>query len=269
VRNGLIRCELTLDRQYDLVDAYPRGPHIQFLNCETVDDLKSFFRAWGPLYLVHTPGDEEIRLGKVVRQLDECQAHRKWLRAVKRMIDACKGFEDARSSLVEFLASEVDIHRTDPTHQPDTAPFFHEILRGRFHYEGDSVAWAVSTDITSVKRALIFSIESNVSAPSGYGLKVDEGRKGIEIKPHFSLGSLWDALRWMLWFDEWNHWPPLPCLECHKIFRPSTAHKMKYCTHECAHRATNREWRRKDLRKRKNKLNVRTRGGTSGPRKAR
>jgi hypothetical protein len=269
IRNDLIYCELAKDRQYDLVGAYPKGPHIQFLNCETDDDLQSFVRAWGPLYLVHTPGDEEIRLGKAVRKLDECQAHRRWLRAVKRMIDACKGLEDERSSLVEYLAAEVDMERTDATHQPDKAPFFYEVLRHRFHYVCDSVAWAASTDIGSVKKALAYSVEMNVSAPSGYGLKVDERPKGFEIRPHFSLGTLWDALRWMLWFDEWNRWPPLPCLECHRIFRPSTAHKMKYCTHECAHRATNREWRRKDLRQRKKTLKAEADGGTNGPRKAR
>jgi hypothetical protein len=81
------------------------------------------------------------------------------------------------------------------------------------------------------------------------------------------LHSLWDALRWMLFFDEWNDRPPMVCQECPKIFRPSSAHKMKYCSPECAHRATNRAWRRKDLSKKKVKRE--STGGTDVSRKTR
>jgi len=265
VKNESLCCELALSRQYNLIDAYRLDPHVQFLNCKSTDDLRTFTRAWGPLYLVQTPGGEEIKLGKAIRRLDECQAHRRWLRAVKGMIDACKGLRDQRDSLVEFLAAEVDMDRTSNTYEPGRAPHFHTALQLMFRFEGDSVSWAKSADLGSIRRALAISVEVAGGAPSGFGFRVEERRSRLEIIPSFGIHTLWDALRWMMWLDEWNRWPPLSCLECHRIFRPSTAHKKKYCTHKCAHRATNREWRRRDLRERKKTLMSKKKGGINGP----
>ncbi len=250
LKDDALYCKLALDRQYDLVDAYSKDPHIQFLNSQSTEDLRSFTRAWGPLYLVNTPGAEEIKLGTAVRRADESHAHRRWLHAVKGMIDACKGLQDERIALVEFLAAELDMDRTSNTYQRGKAPFFHEVFQRRFLFEGNPATWAASTGIGSVQRALVFSVETSVLGPPG-SLKVEQKGKRFEIRPRFALGTLWDALKWMLWYDEWGPRPPLVCLECHKIFRPLSAHEMKYCTHQCAHRASNREWRRRDLRKQK------------------
>jgi hypothetical protein len=250
LRNEMLYCKLALDNQYDLAEAYPKSPHIQFLNCRTTEDIQSFTRAWGPLHLVLTSGAEEIRFGTAIRRLDECEAHRRWLRAIKGMIEACRGRQDERRSLVEFLAAEVDIERTSNTFVSTQVPIFHAQLKGLFRYEGDSLAWAGSTDTGSIKRALAFSVQANVTAPEGR-IEVKEKRKGFELKPGFSISTLWEALRWMIWMDEWRGWPPPVCLECHKFFPQLSAHERKYCSPKCAHRATNREWRRKDLRARK------------------
>lgn len=269
IRNELIYCELTQDRQYDLVEAYRKTPHIQFMNCKSDDDLKSFTRAWGPLYLVLTHGSEDLRLGKAVRRLDECQAHRRWLRALKGLIEACRGRNDERGSLKEFLGAEADLDRTSNTYQPAKIPVFHTLLQHLFRYTGDSGAWAASTDIDSVRRALSLSVETYVRAPIGCLRVGGKRRKGFEINPTFSLPTLWDALQWMIWLDEWNGWPPPACLECHRIFPRLNAHERKYCSPECAHRTTNREWRRKDLLRRKQTPKTKADGGTRGPRKAR
>ena len=267
VRQQALHCELALDRQYDLADAYRKTPHIQFLNCNSTEDLRLFTQAWGPLYLVHTPGADEARLGKAVRRLDECHAHRRWLRAVKGMLDACRGVGDQRTALVEYLAAEVDLERTDSTCDIGKEPFIHVALRRMFGYTGDSLEWADATDARSVGKALALLVEVQVTAPGG-GLIVEPRPRGYRVKPSFSLRTLWDALRWMLWFDEWNLSPSLCCPECHRIFQPETAHKTrKYCKYGCAHRATNREWRRKDLRKQK--VARKQKGDTNVPRKTR
>src|SRR5437762_2727951 len=82
------------DTQYDLVDAYHRGPHIQFINCKSSEDLRLFTRPWGPLYLVETPGAEERKLGIAIRRVTEMHAHRRWrmrLRAWWTPADARRG----------------------------------------------------------------------------------------------------------------------------------------------------------------------------------
>jgi hypothetical protein len=156
--------------------------------------------------------------------------------------------------------------RTSNTYQAGKEPFSHSLLRYKFNYEGDSVVWAESASIDSVKKALVLFVEGCVSAPTGY-MRVEERRSGFVLKPSFLLPNLWEALTWMVWLDEWNGWPPPVCLECHKVFPQLTAHERKYCSPKCAHRATNRKWRRKDLRARKQKLKAK--GVTDGTRKAR
>jgi hypothetical protein len=263
VKSNAIVCELSLDRQYGLVDAYNKAPHVQFLNCNSLDDLRVFTQAWGPLYLIQQPEGQEGRHGTAIRRVDQFQAQRRWLSAVKGMVDACKGTADLRASLSEYLSAEVDVDRTDPSYQSDKAPFIHFTLQLMFGFQGDPIAWAESADIPSLKRALAFLVETNVTAPLG-SLMVEQRGRGLQVKPSFSVQTLWDALRWMLWFDEWNFSPLLSCPECQRIFRPSTAHKTrKYCTYKCAHRATNREWRRKELRKQKSNIGHKTKGGTN------
>jgi hypothetical protein len=168
------------------------------------------------------------------------------------MIDACKGRADWRTSLAEFLGAEFDVERTSNIYKPGDIPLIHVALQQMFRFNGDPATWAASTDIGTVQRAVVFCVQANVTAPLGR-LKVEKEGKGFELRPYFALPNLWDALEWMLWYDEWNRWAPQSCPECHKIFRPLTAHVTKYCSHKCAHRATNRVWRRKDLRRRKSR----------------
>src|SRR5262249_45523618 len=148
LRGDALYCELALNRQYDLVDSYQRDPHIQFLNCKSSEDLRSFTRAWGPLYLVCTPGAEEIVQGTAIRSLDETHAHQRWLHATKCMIDACKGIQDERVALTEFLAAEFDFERTSNTYRPGDSPLFYPFLQHHFQFEGDPVVWAAAADIS-------------------------------------------------------------------------------------------------------------------------
>ena len=62
--NDLLHCEFAPDGQYDLIEAYSKTPHIQFMNCQSVDDLRSFTRAWGPLILYAHLGTRTSGLAK-------------------------------------------------------------------------------------------------------------------------------------------------------------------------------------------------------------
>jgi hypothetical protein len=249
LRDNSLFCILNLDRQYDLIDSYQKDPHVQFLNCKSVDDLVVFMRAWGPLYLVESPS--ERKCGTAVRRVDECLAQLRWLRAVHQMIQACKGRADWRSSLLEYWTAESEIHRTSNIYRPgDIISPEQSVLQQGLQITGNMVDWIASTDIGSVQRAVARCVEVNVKAPMGW-LKVAKRGRAFELTPSFELRTLWDALKWMLWFDEWNRWPPHVCPECRQVFRPATAHVTKYCSHGCAHRVTNRAWRRKDLRRKK------------------
>jgi hypothetical protein len=51
--------------------------------------------------------------------------------------------------------------------------------------------------------------------------------------------------------DRWLDSHLLKCKECGLEFYPSSGHKRKFCSTKCAHKKTNREWRRRDLKGKK------------------
>lgn len=263
--NDTIYCTLAVGGAYDLVRAYSKTPHILFLNCQIDGDFKTFVQDWGPLLL----SDKEWKSGIAVVALDRYRAYRSFLRAIKRMIDACRGVGDQRDSLIEYFTAEANMVTAGPTRNDVKTLTYSDLISPLTHdLSGDPVEWAQSARIAEVRKVLAACVEHNVRSPRGWGLRVEALAKGFDIKPSFELYSLWDALKWMLFYDEWNERPAILCPECPNIFAARSGHHWKYCSPECAHRATNREWRRKDLRQRKRLLKVKGNGGTNGPRKA-
>src|SRR5262252_1398460 len=238
VEGDLFYCQLARERQYDPVEAYAKDPHLQFLNCRTAADVQSFVLEWGPLDYLHR---EEKRDGLAVRRISECLAYLTWLQALQRMMEAGKGRADWRAALLEFVRAEKQRHWNNRGNIPDL--IFAQSLE--FGVRGDLDEWIASASLDLVQRVVIRCVENKAMGPQGC-LKVRSKGRGFELKPALELLSLWDALIWMLWQDEWNGRQPRPCPECRKIFRPPTAHDKKYCSPECAHRATNRKWRKKD-----------------------
>jgi hypothetical protein len=260
VEGELIGYKLAKGRAYDLVDAYTYAPHIEFANC---DDFQSFLLAWGPL--LHT----ESKLDWRVVQVSQYQACKGFLRAMMRMISACKGLQDQRESLIDFLTAEVNMVESGTTRNLLKQAISIDLVSDLSLPTQiiDPFEWARSASILEVRKALAVCVENWVRAPSRWGLRVDRHGRDLLIKPSFELFSLWDAMKWMLFFDEWNRRAPILCQECPRIFRSETAHERKFCTPECAHRAANRKWRRKDLSK--HEANREIEGGLHGTRKTR
>jgi hypothetical protein len=245
LKDDSLLCILDLDRQYDLIASYQKDPHVQFLNYKSLDDLVVFTRAWGPLYLVESPSERNS--GTAVRRVDDCLAHLKWLRAVHQMIQACKGRADWRGSLAEYLAA--DKESLSGVWEPGKSTVTELWLEHSFHIKGGLADWIASADISSVQRAVAFYVEANTQWRSG--LRVEKRGKSFELRPCFEVHSLWDAMQLMVSLDQQNRCSPRVCHECRRIFRPLTAHDKRFCSYECAHRVTNRAWRRKDLRSKK------------------
>jgi hypothetical protein len=81
--------------------------------------------------------------------------------------------------------------------------------------------------------------------PKGAHLVCRRKRDRRFVEAGWTISCLEDALRWMIWYDEFSKHPLVCCSECRTVFRRETAHSKKYCTHDCAHRATARVWQRK------------------------
>jgi hypothetical protein len=241
--------KLAEGRAYDLVKAYAEEPHVEFANCRNDADFRKFLLRFGPLHV----NEVNLKHGFGVVRLRDYQAASRFLRALIQIMDACKKPQDPRAPLVEFLSSLLNNVAPGPLREAfKQCISLEEIspLAGSIK-TGDPAEWAQHASVTDVRKALASCVEDWFSSPSRWGFRVQPKGKVFEIKPSFELNSLWDAMRWMLFFDEWNRRPPVLCQECPTIFRPQTAHKKKFCSPECAHRAANRDWRRKDLRKQK------------------
>jgi hypothetical protein len=76
-------------------------------------------------------------------------------------------------------------------------------------------------------------------------LRVDSSKKGSFVRASIGVTSLEDALHWMVWQDVFQNHPFQFCAECRKLFQPDTRHEKKFCSPECAHRKTGREWQKR------------------------
>lgn len=248
ISDATLECQLASAPGYDLVKAYSDAPHIAFMNCRTRQDFQAFVQRWGPLEL----SGRELARGKAVVSLECYETYRRYLYSIKNMIDACRGCGDQRGSLTEFFAAQTSMVSAGLI-DDDLRALTNRHLISPFtdRETGDPVEYARSADIAQIREVLARCVEDTVRSPNGWGLQVEIRPKGFEIMPSFELGSLWEALNWMLFYDEWSPRAPLRCGECSKIFVPRSGHNQKYCSPECAHRAVNRKWRRKDLKARK------------------
>lgn len=254
IQEGTIVCELDWTRTYDLERAYPKDPHIQFLNCTTDEELRRFTQAWGPLYLRETGGaDSEWRTGRVVRPLAAYRADLRRFRSVKGILEAAKGRGDERAALEEFLAADEEEFQFSALYEPGKATHHQFTLKLLQRFEGSIFEWVESAPIVQLREALKHCVEAEVTMPMTGGVRVVLHRGRTKVVPSYRLSTLQGALAWMIWFDEWTTNPPTVCPACHTIFRPPSFHRMIYCSNRCAHRIAMQKYRQRKLRARKSK----------------
>ena len=246
IEDGTVVCELDWDRTYDLEKAYPKDPHVQFLNCATDEDLRRFTRAWGPLYLRATgDSEDEWQTGRVKRSLAEYRAALRRFRGVKGILEAAKGNGDERAVLSEFLAADEEEFQFSPLHKPGEPTNHQFSLKLWLRIEGNVFDWIQTAPIVHIRQALKYCVETEVTMPWTGGVRVVPHKGRTKVVPSYRLSTLQDALTWMIWFDEWTTNPPTVCPACHTIFRPPSLHKMIYCSYPCAHRIAMQKYRQR------------------------
>ena len=249
LHDGQVHCVLALDRTYDLIKAYSRRPHLAFLKLKTDQDLVFFVQTWGPLYLVGGRRDE-LQQGVSVKPVKEYWLFQQWFKALVKLLRAFKQSRDERKFLLEFLAADFEREQASPIAAPGDRPFLNVSLKMLFSLEEDPVRWIEQANLRSVRKAVAFVLDS-MPLVKGASLQAmwKDGRP--QIGTRWNVDTLLDALRWMVWHDEWLHHPLLFCQECDEPFRPRTAHPRMYCSPECGHRVAARKWRKRNLQKKK------------------
>ena len=254
-----LQCTLALDRSYELAAAYTYAPHTAFMNLKSDKELAQFVHAWGPLRL---PDAERARAFSTMR-LDWCWAFQRRFTAFGRLLESFGRAEEERTRLREYLAmseEESKVRELGPASQTvlvatwlETDSLAHQ-LAAKAHGTDILIQvigpWLEKANTESVRGVAAYLIEHVSYAPPAYIKAEWKGRRS-RITATLGLENLEDALEWMIWNSYWLKDPLMFCRECHKAFRPETSHRRKFDTPECAHRATARNWRRKDLRRRR------------------
>jgi len=244
--DGQVRCELEPERSYDLVRAYQYDPHVQLINCATDEQLVSFVRAWGPL----GSSVDELNRGSCSTPLSRYWIFQNWLKGFFNLLTAFKDSAGEREALQEFMEAEIGDWRSSAIASPQSEPLPILGLKTQFGIEDDLSTWLRDSPLGIVRSAIQFMIEvMPVGAHPHLMCVRRSGKPALEAR--WSVDSLEVALKWMVWYDEFEQHPVICCQACRRVFRPDTAHARKYCSYECAHRVAAREWQRKQSKSRR------------------
>jgi hypothetical protein len=265
-----IACILDQRRPYDLAQAYEDAPHVALMNLSCDQDWAKFVGRWGPLWM----SEVERKQGQSRMRLDWSWAFQRLFKSYARLLDCFgrPGLEEGER-LLDFLKASEEESRARGRESPANATVYFfaalqrelaalelcqiappldpaalELYQGNF--DEDFTLWLRHASRPSVRRVVAYVINHASFVATGCLVAEWEGVRP-RITARLTLDSLEEALEWMLWNSYWMKNPLLFCQECQRAFRPESAHPRKYCSSECAHRATDRSWHRRKSAARK------------------
>ena len=230
--------ELSRTSRYSFFEAYQRTPHRQLIQATDDAALRAFVKAWGPLR-----GSLDAWNGS--DPIESYRSDRNRLTAIVKVLASVEDQEMQRPALIGLS----ELSRRDSELQ--VALFS---LRTCFQIAGtwnpgfdeDVRQWleiATPEQIESATVALLPMLGPTIlSGPSFFAER--KGRRHV-LKAVLGISTLSDGLRWMVWQDVLQNHPYQFCAECRKLFQPDTRHEKKFCSLECAHRKTAREWQQR------------------------
>ncbi len=221
-------------------------PHRQLIRATDDDSLRVFIKAWGPLtYPLNSwEGCDPVADYRQTRDM---------LRAWAGLLSAVGRTENLREATIEILRQEHDdlfpLNTTARHHlgtlQNQLAPFdgtLQDRLRSLPAKELEAICG---------KLLGLFPLSTDLSHSS---LVLDKNRCGFVVKAALTFDSLEDALYWMVWQDILQDHLFQFCADCRRLIQPDTRHEKKFCSPECAHRKTAREWqqRKREMERKSN-----------------
>jgi hypothetical protein len=240
--------ELSPSGRYSFFEAYAKTPHRQLLDARSDIALRAFVKAWGPLRvgLDAWTGSDRIERYRIERDS---------LTATVKVLASAKDRGMQRSALSELL----EIRRKQSL---DKVLIFHLCQslgipnNGVSGFDENFRQWLESATSQWIETATFAAVQMLGGSPlvSPRFFVERSGRRSV-LKAELALKSLSDALSWMVWQDIFQDHPYQFCAECRVLFQPDSRREKKYCSPECAHRKTAREWQQ-----RKRKTERRTNG---------
>jgi hypothetical protein len=265
VEKGTIRCEFVSTTYYDLQSSYARSPHAEFMNATTDEQMVGFVKKWGPLYMQLLP-----QTPSVVHSLADYHARRQQLSAILSLTNSVEKAEIARESLRSFIDAEHQISELSGSTGSKTEPLSISGIRGYLGIRESLELWTNTASKKQLLSAIRLFLEREALCPAPL-LKVNRIGGKNKLETQWPFLSLEAALRWMLWYDVERRDPLYCCMECRSFFKSESKHDRKFCNDSrCAKRVAARNWRRKDLAKKKQlKEDTRFKGDKNVTHKAR
>ena len=223
-------------------------------------ELIAFVRGWGPLYIPNwqIPPD-----GVVSLPLGHCRAYQRWIKALLDLHEAFKQAEHEQEALLTFIEAEQEREFPDE-------PVSFVLLRNSFNIPGDVLDFVKNANTSAVQALIRYLIPISSGTMNGVNLVCRDQGKNRRLEAGWDIPDMQSALRWMIWYDEFTKHPVICCPECRKVFRGQTAHARKFCGEVCAKKVSARNWRRKDLARKRIAKEKELRGRQSnGTQKAR
>jgi hypothetical protein len=229
-QDGLLHCVLDSGRTYVLAEAYDNDLHIRFANANSDEEMVSFIRAWGPLYV---PSGQIPPDGRVLIPRDYCTILQ---REMKALIEALSAFKHGKGER-EALGALLDAENALDEDKENTS----RSLARAFGITQEVQDWLNLAGLSDVRAALDYVVGHALSSVScSIKLSCRQGGRRRRVEAGWELLTLEDALHWMVWYDEFTNHPVVCCAECREVFRGETARARKYCSDKCGHRATAR-----------------------------
>jgi hypothetical protein len=254
--DGQVNCPLELARQYDLVAECRRySAHRRFLLCNTDQQWIDFVRAWGPLYIpgLYVPADFDwFRRWKKGYEVDTVSlplthycAYQRRLKALANLLLSCgKGRLDGQTCVRDFIAADKawrDVYGPTKTTISDRAAN----IAARHGVNLD--LWLTDKPVPASDARQVAAIFLELACSETTFLSVQHDGNQFHIEPRWDIAYLAQALQWLVWTDKLAS-----CQECGELFQV-TSYRWKYCTDECAHKATDRKWRSEWRKSRRNR----------------
>jgi hypothetical protein len=238
--------ELSRTTCYSFLDAYQMTPHRQLIQAIDDNALRVFVRAWGPLRRFSLKG------WNGVDPIETYREERDRLTAISRLLASVGQPEMQRSALLGFwkISSKVDsipqmMLGTLQTRLPmacDVHLSFDENLQ----------RWVEGLTQKQIEEATTWTVSEFPPLDSLPRFTVKRSRGGNVLGASLGIHTLVGALDWMVWQDVIQNHPIQFCAECRGLINFKGHHAKRFCSPECAHRKTGREWQqRKRQEKRK------------------
>lgn len=246
-----VKWELSPASRYSFYEAYERTPHRLLIEANDDTALRNFVKAWGPLYF-SIPWESEWGNSQPI---ENYRNERDKLQATAQVIASVEDREMQRPALMRLLET---LHKTSL----DGISLFS--VRQILQIPGDMQSgfdqsfrdWLEGATSHQIEAATFAVVNEGhllwASLTSPRFLVERMGRRNV-LRAELGLMSLFDALNWMIWQDVVQKHPWQFCAECRRVFQPETRHEKKFCSDECAHRKTAREWQQRKRKKEKSR----------------